>query len=142
MHEALARANFEHDAALLTARMTELQGLVVHRREYPLLDVTVVHPTSIRIRMQCDDWDELPPSIALLGPDGSPWKGPLPPGGVFNAGRHPTTGRPFICMRGSREYHTHPGHRNDAWANHRGQDGMNLVGILMQLCAVWRGGMR
>jgi hypothetical protein len=41
-------------------------------------------------------------------------------------------------MRGAREYHTHGSHVNDAWASYRQQDGMGIVGILMQLAAVWR----
>jgi hypothetical protein len=31
-------------------------------------------------------------------------------------------------MRGSREFHTHPGHLNEAWENYRKQAGMTLLG--------------
>lgn len=141
MHEALARSKFERDAALLTERLVAVQGLTVHELGFPIVDITIVHTNAIRLRLLCNDWDDQPPSITLLNPDGSPWSARLP-GGVFNAGAHPGTGRPFICMRGSREYHTHPSHRNDAWPNYRGQNGMNLVGLLMQLCDVWRSTMQ
>ena len=141
MHEALARANFERDAAALTDQTAALQRLVVHQRAFPFVDVTIIHSKGIRVCLKADDWDDLPPSIAILNPDGSPWTTALP-GGVFNGGPHSLSGRPFICMRGSREYHTHSGHVNDVWQNYRGQDGMGLIGILMQLSSVWRQAVR
>jgi Predicted metal binding domain len=73
----------------------------------------------------------------LLKPDGTQWTDRLP-GGVFNASAHPATGHVFVCMRGIREFHTHPSHVNANWNNYRGQDGMSLVGILMQLAHAWR----
>lgn len=141
MHEALARANFERDVAVLSGRVAEIGRLTVHERVFPLLDATIVHTKPLRLRMQADNWDELPPSITLLNPDGTPISLKMP-GGVFHPGGHPGPNRPFICMRGSREYHTHPNHHNDGWANYRGQDGMSLVGILMQLSFAWRKAMR
>jgi hypothetical protein len=87
--------------------------------------------------MRALDWDDQPPSIELLNPDGSPFTGPLP-GGIFHQGPHPSVGRSFICMRGSLEFHTHPSHSNEAWAQYRGQDGMGLIGILMQIADNWQ----
>ncbi|MBB4374427.1 hypothetical protein GGD63_007257 [Bradyrhizobium sp. cir1] len=113
-------------------------NLVVHSRDYPILDVTVQHTQPVRLRFQGDSFDELPPLVTILHPDGTAHRGPFPPGGVFNAGPHSKHGGPFVCMRGSRDYHTH--HLEDAWSNYRGQDGMGIVGILMQLASVWRKG--
>ncbi|WP_316213767.1 MULTISPECIES: putative metal-binding protein [unclassified Bradyrhizobium] len=137
VHEALAKANFERDVAMLTDSIAARLQLIVHSRDYPILDVTVEHTKAVRFRLRGDNFDELPPAIAILKPDGQPWTGPLP-GGVFNAGPHSSQGGPFICMRGAREYHTHSSHVNDRWENYRGQDGMGIVGILMQLAGVWR----
>jgi hypothetical protein len=41
-------------------------------------------------------------------------------------------------MRGFREYHNHPSHLNDSWEIYRGQDGMNLAGLIDQLSRAWR----
>jgi len=84
--------------------------LIVNARDYPGLDVTVEYIKPLRFRG--DSFDELPPAIAMLKPDGQPWTDP-PPGGVFNPGPHSSQGGPFVCMRGAREYHTHSGHLND-----------------------------
>lgn len=48
-------------------------------------------------------------------------------------GDHPTTHKPFLCLRGIREYHEHPQHSGDDWLLYRTQ--MNLFSIAMSL---WR----
>ena len=45
-------------------------------------------------------------------------------------------------MRGSRGFHTFPGHVNEKWEQYRGQVGMGLIGILVQLAAAWRKAVR
>lgn len=40
---------------------------------------------------------------------------------------------PFVCMRGVREYHQHPGHSGDAWLRYRGSGYGTLNYILEQL---------
>jgi hypothetical protein len=141
VHEALARANFERDVAFLTDAVAERLRLKVHSRAFPVLDAIIEHSKPLRLRMTADAWNDLPPSIALFKPDGTAWSETLP-GGIFNGGPHSVKGGPFICMRGSREYHTHSGHTNDTWDNYRDQDGMELVGILMQLAGAWRKAVR
>lgn len=46
---------------------------------------------------------------------------------------HPTTHKPFLCLRGIREYHEHPQHSGDEWLLYRTQ--MSLFSIAMSL---WR----
>ena len=46
---------------------------------------------------------------------------------------HPTTHKPFICLRGIREYHEHPQHSGDSWLLYRTK--MSLFSIIM---SVWR----
>jgi Predicted metal binding domain len=46
---------------------------------------------------------------------------------------HPHTHKPFLCLRGIREYHEHPQHSGDDWLLYRGS--MNLFSIVMSL---WR----
>ena len=137
MHEVLARTNFERDVADLGAVAANSYQLTVNGRVYPILDVTICHSRPLRLRLRADDWDDQPPSIELLNPDGSAMTDRLP-GSIFHPGPHPATGRPFICMRGSREFHTHPSHLNESWAQYRGQDGMGLIGIVMQIATTWR----
>ena len=46
---------------------------------------------------------------------------------------HPITHKPFLCIRGIREYHEHPQHSGDEWLLYRTQ--MSLFSIVMSL---WR----
>lgn len=46
---------------------------------------------------------------------------------------HPKTGRPFLCLRGIREYHEHPQHSGDDWLLYRDQ-----TSLFSLVLAVWR----
>lgn len=46
---------------------------------------------------------------------------------------HPTTGKPFLCLRGIREYHEHPQHSGDEWLLYRTE--ISLFSIVMSM---WR----
>jgi hypothetical protein len=139
--EALSKAVFDRDVAQIDRRSARMRDWTIIEASYPVLDVVFNHPSAapLRLRLQCDDWDELPPSIQLLSKDGQPLAAPPPNvGGVFHPGPHPATGRPFVCMRGARQYHTHFSHTTDLWDNHRGQSGNDLGGIVFQLWQAWK----
>lgn len=145
MLEAISRSAFERDVGRLDHRTASKFGWKVVKVEYPVLDVIFEHPTAapLRLRMTCDDWDELPPSIELLDAAGSHLAAAPPNvGNVFHPGPHRHTGRPFVCMRGTREYHTHESHLTDYWSNYRGKSGMDLLGILSQLWRAWKRAVR
>ncbi len=137
VHEILAKANFDREAGFITPILAANRNWELHTCEFPIIEVTFNGSRPLRVRLTCDDWDEQPPSAELLDPDGvKPAQGL--PGGIFHADLHPKTQRPFICMRGFREYHTHPSHLNDFWDTYRGQDGMTLAGLIDQLSRAWR----
>jgi len=142
MHEAASRAIFDDELAKLRPELFESRGWTLFSKEYPTLDVgfSAQDGARLRLRMLCNDWNERPPSVEFLD-----WGGAyLPsierdPNGVFNNSAHPATGRPFICMKGVREYHTHPSHLTDSWETIKGGDNFTLGGILTQLWHVWKG---
>lgn len=43
------------------------------------------------------------------------------------------TGKPFVCLRGVRQYHENPGHSGDSWWLHRGSGAGSLAYLLNQL---------
>ncbi len=141
MLEAISRAAFEADVARLDPQAAKKLGWTVLRSDYPIFDVVFGHPTAapLRLRLECAQWDEIPPSIELLKEDGTPVDG-VPPnvGNVFHPGPHPDTGRCFVCMRGVREYHTHPSHVQELWPQYRGTSGNDLIGIIGQLHRAWK----
>lgn len=141
MHEALARANFVRDVELLSPLFLHNRGWTLNEANFPVLDITFESEKPLRVRLQCDEWNDLPPSVQLLKPDGSEWVAGLP-GSTFHQDKHPITSKTFICMVGSREYHTHTSHITDHWANYKNQDGMNLPGLLDRFNRAWRKAMR
>lgn len=143
MHTAAARALFEEEVAHFTPELAARRGWQFHSLDFPLVDCSFNAPgrTQLRLRLLCDNWNELAPSISLHTADGALLT-QLPPNptGVFNQGPHPSTGKPFICMRGAREYHNHTSHLNDYWESVKDNSSYTLGGILTQLWNAWQKG--
>lgn len=143
MHPAAAKVLFDEDVAHLNQNLAARRGWILHSIEFPTIDCTFAAEgrTPLRVRFQCDNWNDSPPSISLHAADGAPLAAlPNNPTGVFNGSAHPTANRPFICMRGSREYHTHPSHVGESWEPLRGQESFRLGGILTQIWNAWSKG--
>lgn len=141
MHDAASRALFEQQTENLVGLVLEERNWRVVERAFPILDVLFEAEgrQPLRVRMTCDDWNDLAPSISLLASDGTRLTKLLTgPTGVFNSSAHPITNHPFICMAGSREYHTHTSHTGDLWDNYRTQSGYDLGGILTRIWNAWR----
>jgi hypothetical protein len=142
MHEALSKAIFEKDVGRIDPRLLQHRNWRIISSAFPIFDVIFGHPRAapLRIRLDCPDWDDLPPSVSLLSEDGTKLTAAPPNiGNVFNGGPHPATGAAFVCMRGAREYHIHSSHVNDLWDNYRRRPGMDLLGLLDQLWHAWKG---
>lgn len=141
MLELLSRAAFERDVRRLDSRTAAHRNWTVLQAEYPVLDVILGHPTAapLRLRFTCVDWDDLPPSVEVLDAAGQHLaQAPPGAGGIFHPSPHPVTGRMFVCMRGTREYHTHFSHVGERWDGYRGQSGLDLLGILDQIWRCWK----
>ena len=143
MHPAAAKALFDQDSHHLSPALAERRGWVFHTIEFPTIDCAFTAPgrSTLRLRFLCDNWNDLPPAISLHAGDGQLLFS-LPSGtsSVFNGARHPSTRRPFVCMRGSREYHTHPSHVGDPWEQLKSNPSYTLGGILTQLWNAWQKG--
>lgn len=96
------------------------------------------------VRIDYWNFDLWAPSVTFLDPIA---REPTPPpvrapdrtdaGEVRDAliDQHPTTLRPFLCLPGIREYHTHPQHSGDDWLLHRHLHAGDLVVICER---IWR----
>jgi len=102
---------------------------------FPELRMVFIHPSSRRrvgFQFQFDDWDQQPPSLALFDPETNStlvWE-KWPQGGWHAGNPHPTTGKPFLCLPGIREYHIHPSHLNDYWDNYKAK-GCYTLGFIV-----------
>lgn len=140
MHPSAAKALFVAEVAAISPRLLDQRGWVLHQAEYPVVDCSLTAPgrTTLRLRFDCTNWNDDPPLIVLQSAEGNNLSSlPANPTNVFNSSAHPSTGRPFICMRGAREYHIHPSHVNDAWDNVKHLPAYSIFNILGQVWQAW-----
>ncbi len=141
MHKELSEELFKEQTKFCyDDNLLKLRSWRVVARSYPTLEVefSADGKSTIRVKMTCDDWDELPPSVELLDSSGAPLR-PYPQGqGVFNNSAHPKTGKPFLCTPGVREYHQHTSHISDSWDNYKTRSGFDLGGLLTQIWNAWK----
>ncbi len=141
MHPAASKAKFDAEVGLLTPDYLRVKRWTLSSAEYPVLDLTIEAKRPLRLRVDCDNWNEVPPSVALLSPAGAfLTEAEVQPlaGSIFNHSAHEQTGRPFVCMRGVREFHTHSSHRHEVWDTYRSEDGNNILGIITQITRALR----
>lgn len=140
MHPALAEARFDKDLAGLSDELLLQRGWTVFTKWYPLLDMGFTSPggRQLRLRFHCDNFNQDPPSVTLHTWDGGELT-QMPPSstGIFHPGRHPSTGKFFVCMKGTREYHTHYNHLTDSWAAIRDLSRYRLGEIATQIWNGW-----
>ncbi len=141
MHELASRTLFEDQTKHLGGRLLRERRWSVISASYPVLDVVFegADRVPMRVRMDCQDWNDLPPGVTLLDREGKPLgTGGAPTGSnIFHQGPHDSTKLPFICMASTREYHTHSSHVADSWDNYKQQSGYDLGGILTQIWNGW-----
>jgi hypothetical protein len=140
VHEEVSRQLFDEAVRGLPAELCTLRGWTIHSATFPTLDMSFSAPgrAATRLRVQCDDWNSLPPSIVWLDEQGNLAKTIAPaPGNQFQQA-HSVTGRPFVCMAGVREYHTHSSHTGDLWDNYKNRSGYDLGDIITQVWRAWQ----
>lgn len=139
MNRAASEALFDEHTKHLEGEILNIRRWRIFSRAFPVLDVgfEAENRQPFRVQMNAEDWNELPPAVTLLSIDGAALT-VLPSGSnIFNQSAHPSTGRPFICMAGTREYHTHASHTSDLWENYKTRSGYDLAGILTQIWSGW-----
>jgi Predicted metal binding domain len=108
------------------------------------IDIPSLAGRGFKARFNLSDYDIVAPSLEFL----DPWTNQLIPYETmfraleFEKQRgahivvlpdHPITHKPFLCLRGVREYHDHPQHSGDDWFLYR--DTVSLFSMVMSL---WR----
>jgi hypothetical protein len=107
-------------------------------------DVPSVAGRAFKARFNLSDYDLRAPSLEFL----DPWTNellsyenmfkafefePVRGAHLVLLGDHPITHRPFLCLRGIREYHEHPQHSGDDWLLYR--DKLSIFSLVLSL---WR----
>ena len=140
MHAAVSKALFEKSIGRWPPDFSHIDQWVFHNVSFPVVDCEfrTEDRTPLRIYMDCSEWNEQPLSVTLKNSHGELLRSlPSARSNIFNAGPHQTTGLPFICMAGTKEFHTHPSHLNEKWDQFRDKPGFDIGDILMKIWHGW-----
>lgn len=109
-----------------------------------IIEIPNLASRAFGVRISLDDFDQRAPSVVFCDPftwEELPYE-KLHRGNhmgdnatAFNVilDGHPLTKKPFLCMRGIREYHEHPQHTGDDWMLYR-----KHVGLFSTLDTIWK----
>lgn len=118
---------------------------VVSGQSYQGLELPGLAARAFGVRVDLGGYDQRPPSITFRDPstwDLAPYSA-LPVGQLLDHPEkaqivlldgHPIEKRPFLCLRGVREYHEHPQHDGDDWAMYR--SALNVYVLIERLARV------
>src|SRR5438445_704486 len=136
MHPEVSRQLFEEQVKRITGNPDLIldRGWLVLAETHPFLTIAVRHRATNKVRtfrFGFDNWNDLPPSLVLIDAEtaeelaGNFW--PTDNQSHWHQSGS-STNKPFMCMAGIREYHTHQSHITDLWENYKNQIGFDLPG--------------
>jgi hypothetical protein len=74
------------------------------------------HDRSWCLRLDAGDYDARPLAVSIVVAGVPVGREQWPPGLAYESvPDHPVLHRPWVCLRGTLEYHSYPGHTADGW---------------------------
>ncbi len=138
------------DPLRVTLPLQRSGSVIIRPRGAPMelgtFELPALSTRAFGVRVMMDDYDQRAPSVTFRDP--WTWE-PLPAhalpiGYTVEQGDkaqrvrldiHPITKQPFLCLRGTREYHEHPQHTGDSWMLYRGNKGLfDLLTLVWLTC--------
>ncbi len=149
MHPALTTAILEQDFAVFTENNVLLheRGILILKAAIPELRIAIRHARAGTLhvfRFLFEAWNECPPRFSAVDPrtgellPGAQWPSNGPGQSYWHRdGWTAPSGivvpKPFLCMRGIREYHEHKSHVTDLWSSYRDQPEFSLANIVLKV---------
>jgi Predicted metal binding domain len=148
---AISKAKFEEELRhfFQAEAAQRLRGILLLKAEFP--DILIqfaapqLQPPAIlfTVKFNLDNYDLLPISVRFVHPfsfqNTNQVVHPMPrmvagPIGmsVQNMIQQDPATPPFLCIPGTREYHSHPAHTGDDWLLHRRKGGEGTLGFLIE----------
>ncbi len=125
------------------------RGWLILEHTYPRLTITMHHRRTGKLRtfqFDFDTWNDEPPALGIVDPEtrqavaGALWP-------QYQSYWHQSswasspliiTPKPFMCMSGIREYHTHHAHAQDSWEKYKSSPDYSVCGIVLQVAQVFQ----
>lgn len=135
LHPRVLRDLLEAEAAVARDRLSDRVAHISIGQDYVETGFTA-QGLEHRMRLTGADYDRRPLSVSFVDPHGNPLQAQgWPP--ITMGAPHPVLGTPWVCLRGTLEYHLYAGHTTaaDSWdasrADHRVAD---VIEHILQRC--------
>ncbi len=129
LHPAILRALLEGEVLVINERLAA-RGVSVQCDNHNL-HVRAPELGQGRILvLDAESYDGDPVGVFIADNSGQLLPGSQWPPGLCQ-GEHPVLHRPFVCVRGTIDYHTHPSHVSDTWDRYRGR--IRLADLVVHL---------
>jgi hypothetical protein len=135
LHPQVLRDLLECEADVARERLGDRVSAITVGEAY--VEVRFTHSgVERRLRLTGKDYDRRPLSVSFVDPDGTPLaQEQWPP--ISMGTPHPVLGSPWVCLRGTLEYHLYPGHTagGDSWDASRGDLRVpDVIDHILQRC--------
>jgi len=129
LHPVLLGTLLDDEIVVINERLAA-RG-VAARRGGHLVQVSAPEVGEDRILvLDAERYDGEPVGVLITDADGTVLPGSRWPTGLCQ-GEHPVLHRPFVCVRGTIDYHAHPSHTDDSWDRYRGR--IRLADLVVHL---------
>lgn len=119
LHPAVLQILLDDEIVVINERLASM-GVRAERDEQNVL----VHAPQLGnervLVLDAERYDGEPVGVSVADCAGITLPGTAWPPGLYG-GEHPVLGRPFVCVRGTLDYHAHPSHTSDPWERYRGR---------------------
>lgn len=136
---SLRKFKRETDTLLRLRNEYLARGWDIKEVSYPTIKIHFLNSSGkavIGIIVDCNDYNFMPVSVVYTNTKFEPLKFNQLPIFVCQGARplviqeHPLTHRPFICLPGIREYHSHYEHHDNHWDLHRYPEVYNIYNAI------------
>lgn len=129
LHPALLRELLDDEVVVINERLSA-RGVTARRDGHHVhIRAREVGEERILI-LDAEKYDGEPVGVFVSNSEGDLLPGSGWPPGLFQ-GEHPVLHRPFVCVRGTIDYHIHPSHIEDSWDRYRGR--IRLADLVVHL---------
>lgn len=137
LHPRVLRDLLESEAAVARERLRGRVDAICVADEH--VDVRFTQAgVEYTLRLTGKEYDRRPLSVSFVSEEGAPLaQEQWPP--IAYGSPHPVLGTPWVCLRGTLEYHLYPGHTagGDSWDVSRGDLRMpDVIDHILQRCDV------
>lgn len=132
LHPAVRDGLLDQELAIAVQRLGDRAPSISRTGAWILIPIRTSHGLPAFIRLDGAGFDGAPFGVDVVDPDHQPLPIDAWPSGLAHS-IHPVHNRPWVCIRGTAEYFTYPGHHMERWDTYRNAIRLpDLIDYLLQ----------